>query len=659
MIIDTITLHNFGVYGGRHTIELTPTTAGRPIVLFGGLNGGGKTTFLDALLLALYGKFAKCSNRGNLSYEGYLKKCINRNTSASEGASIELEFRHRQSQVEERIKVCRTWRASGKGIREDVAIFRDGQIDPECTDRWYEFIEELIPSRIANLFFFDGEKIEDLATPEQASTLLRTGVHALLGLDLIETLEKDLKVVERRRKAQLGTTDDQERLTALQAELDELETRSAETTQSIGQCKNELDSLLKNKRKLEQSYMDQGGDLYDQRAEIMSSHERTSRELMALFDRMREIAAGDAPLLLVQDQLRQAENQCQLDRKTVSLNAALSLLQERDSELLGSLKQESVNADVIDLIAAHLDADLSTRKERATDEVVVDVPPETLTTMLSGPLETIAETLRGLFAHSEKLEIELDALDRKLESIPDPEGLEGVSTALDDNEKQTLVHEHRLNDLGDQHGQISSLIERKQAEIDKLLDSNVRKRFANERSARVVAQTSTCRELLSAYREKIGCMHIARLERTILDSYLLIMRKRSLVANLSIDPQTFRLTLFADDHSEIQLDRLSAGERQLLAIAILWGLSKASGQVLPTVIDTPLGRLDGAHRENLVESYFPAASHQVILLSTDKEIDEHYYKKIAKYIDREYSLEYDDSSHSSEVVDGYFWRGAA
>ena len=75
MIFQTLVLQNFGPYHGRHRLNLGPNsvgTANQPIILIGGLNGGGKTTLMDALRLVLYGQRAQCSNRGNLAYADFL-----------------------------------------------------------------------------------------------------------------------------------------------------------------------------------------------------------------------------------------------------------------------------------------------------------------------------------------------------------------------------------------------------------------------------------------------------------------------------------------------------------------------------------------------------------------------------------------------------------
>jgi DNA sulfur modification protein DndD len=121
------------------------------------------------------------------------------------------------------------------------------------------------------------------------------------------------------------------------------------------------------------------------------------------------------------------------------------------------------------------------------------------------------------------------------------------------------------------------------------------------------------------------------------------------------------LTLF-DRHGDVlSPEQLSAGERQLLAIALLWGLAKASGRPLPTAIDTPLGRLDTTHRMHLIERYLPFASHQVLLLSTDEEITGDYLKSLRPWIGRTYHLAYDDKAGRTAVAPGYFveQRGAA
>ena len=116
------------------------------------------------------------------------------------------------------------------------------------------------------------------------------------------------------------------------------------------------------------------------------------------------------------------------------------------------------------------------------------------------------------------------------------------------------------------------------------------------------------------------------------------------------------MTLHDPSGAVVPFQILSAGERQLLATSILWGLAKVSGRPVPLVIDTPLGRLDSHHRTHLVERYFPAASHQVILLSTDEEIVGKYQKIIEGHVGKKFLLQFDQSKSSSAISEDYFQK---
>ena len=78
MLLEQIKLKNFGLYSGDQTINLLPPSPNKPIILFGGLNGGGKTTLLDAIQLGLFGGHARISNRGTKGYQNYLSQCIHK-----------------------------------------------------------------------------------------------------------------------------------------------------------------------------------------------------------------------------------------------------------------------------------------------------------------------------------------------------------------------------------------------------------------------------------------------------------------------------------------------------------------------------------------------------------------------------------------------------
>jgi DNA sulfur modification protein DndD len=162
---------------------------------------------------------------------------------------------------------------------------------------------------------------------------------------------------------------------------------------------------------------------------------------------------------------------------------------------------------------------------------------------------------------------------------------------------------------------------------------------------------------LKIFRERLTLRKLNKLEEEVKNCFLYLLHKSDLVHRIAIDAKSFSLSLYDLNGKPVPKHRLSAGEKQLLAIAFLWGLAKVSGKRLPVAIDTPLGRLDSSHRNNLVERYFPSASHQVILLSTDTEISKKEVELLRENeaIAREYLLQYNSGKRETTIKPGYFW----
>ena len=238
--------------------------------------------------------------------------------------------------------------------------------------------------------------------------------------------------------------------------------------------------------------------------------------------------------------------------------------------------------------------------------------------------------------------------------MPDVIKLEPLFIEIRKAENSIKGHEAKRDGLQDQ-------IERIKRDLDFALkqfnsaSDEIRKNEAEEVQLKNMRQQLLRgREVLIKFEEKIRNKHITNLEKLICESFQILLRKKSFVSSISICPQSFMLTIQTVGEEEVPAAKLSAGERQLLAVAVLWALAKASGRKLPTVIDTPLGRLDSDHRKSFVQNYFPYAGDQVILLSTDEEIVGPYYRSLKKHTSHQYLIQYDDRKQSSEITKGYF-----
>ncbi len=173
----------------------------------------------------------------------------------------------------------------------------------------------------------------------------------------------------------------------------------------------------------------------------------------------------------------------------------------------------------------------------------------------------------------------------------------------------------------------------------------------------IIDSAEKIRHTLKLFRAKLTLKKLNKLETEVTECFRYLLHKSDLVHRVAIESDNFCLNLYDPNGIFLPKQRLSAGEKQLLAIAFLWGLARVSGRNLPIAIDTPLGRLDSSHRHNLIERYFPTASHQVILLSTDTEIGKAEIEVLRQQeaIAREYLLKYHDDSGQTTIEPGYFW----
>ncbi len=665
MKINRVVVRNFGLFRGEQTLDLTLRDRDHPIVLIGGHNGAGKTTLLEAIRVCLHGRLALGPRVTDLAYQGYLRERLHRGVhSTAAYASVGVEFDYSHLGKRSRYFVQRGWEPRGNAaVKEGIRVLRDEKpLDDVDSELWSEFVRSLVPPGVAQLFFFDGERIKRLADEETEALDLGDSIKALLGLDLVERLQADLDVFSAKQARRTARENTRRRLLELDRELQNLHGELRKVEEDADRLTAEHGSLDALILRAEEQLGQRGEGMAARREDLRQEEANLAAELDATEKSARDLLDDAAPFLLCPRACSRLLRQLGLERA------------RQDWEVGRRHAEEALRTARVRLTATanrrgHLD-------DQATDWV------EQTIKALEGEVAALPDSLRGVVAIHGLSDVEYRSVVQTVQVAAPPlarrfsvqakklVALEGelresrtrLNRVPETSELAPMVAE--LSALQDKRAKAAldlTLLEERRQAINTDVAGRERERSRLQRdvetskhiSARL-ALAAQARETAREYLRRLTVAKTTELEQRALESFRRLSRKDDFVRRLRINPETFAVTLYDSSGEVIPKSSLSAGEKQIYAISLLWGMAKVSGRPLPMIIDTPLGRLDSLHRANLVRHYFPAAAHQVILLSTDTEVDRFHYDQLRPRTSHAYRLV--DRQGWTEAQQGYFWE---
>jgi DNA sulfur modification protein DndD len=644
-----IALQNLGPFRERQHLDLR-TTSDKPIVLVQALNGSGKTTLLTSLQVVLYG--AKLYGNGRSREYEQLMLGLLRNDAEGD-ARIDLALRLEAHGEVDEFTVSRRWTVAGGKLQETLAVLREERPDLRLTEEWDDFLDNLLPAELVQLFLFDGEKIEALANPATLPEMLRRATEAFLGIGGIDSLGKDLIAVERRalvqgrdknpkyEAARAAHRDLELQYAKLESELPGLTAARASTQVRVDQLQRALQSFQARGER-------SGLAAYESAAALRINEQHAISQLEQARVQVRDALANPWSALarlgpLWQDYERLYEQ----EQETRTAQHLLEAIQKRDQRILQKVGN-SIPVDALSTLSRLLKQDQQSYQEAACRPMhlgLAEAPGEA-----RAKIDAAKQQLKAGHLALEKAENDLAAAQRRLAAVPQGEQvadllgqLQAHSAALALAEAQLAQETRALEDARSQLAYVDTRI--------KTAAEAIRKDFGGlEHEVKAVDASQRARDVLTMFKDRLLASKAQWLSTMITAEFAALMRKRKLVSRVQVNPSTYDVTIVAPDGHELPMARLSAGERQLLAISVLSALIRERKGQFPVAVDTPLARLDKRHRRTMVQRFFAKISHQVLVLSTDEEVDDDLLTEVMPSMSQSYVLEFSDETRSTQAL---------
>lgn len=718
MKINKLVLKNFRSYEEETTFDFA-TTNDKNIILVGGKNGAGKSTIFEAIKLCIYGPMAYKYQGFNSSYISRIKSNINNNSLKNDivDALVSIDLEISENTEKNTYTLVRQWTFKDKKLDEQFSVYKNFATTPlneEELNYFENYITSIISPKIFEFFFFDGEHLSEFFIGKNSNIHLKQSLLSLCNFDTFDVLKNTIISTSRNNK----NADDQidiakEEYLSLENKLSDLSSKLDTLESEYQEVSNQLEDLQQQQVKLEKDFRKKGGVLAEERELLNSKTIELETRRTYINQNIKDFCNDMLPFLIIKNQIFNLEKQL----KTESDSLLYSHLKNKlNTEYIKNLLLDKIDNSSLDQIAITVSNalvdDIKPDTYEENFEPIHNLSNDesnAVLSLISSITSFDNKSILDLFVELGTIATKLAEIRQKLNASLEDESLNkyiselsDLSTRIGHLEESKSVLNTNLDSLKHNINEVTIERDKSKTKYIELLQSNK----VIDMSADLILMLDDIIKTLTENKTKEIQDNFMNIFKRIIqkDNFIdfididndfnasLYINKmynslelENLIENIGYDEmerkfgklffedlfslynvenkndllnsiKTNSMGMFVELRTKVDINGFSSGEKQIYILCLYWALLKASDIEIPFIIDTPYARIDETHRNNITSEYLSTISDQVIILSTNTEIDEKSYREIKPKLNGEYLIEYDDKNRKTIQSKGYFFE---
>lgn len=718
MKINKLVLKNFRSYEEETVFDFT-TTNDKNIILVGGKNGAGKSTIFEAIKVCIYGPIAYKYQGFNSSYISKIKSNINNNSLKNDSvdAFVSIDIELTENTDKNTYTLLREWTYTDKKLNENFFVYKNHSSSPlneEELNYFENYITSIISPKIFEFFFFDGEHLSEFFIGKNSNVHLKESLLSLCNFDTFDVLKNT--IISNNRSSKNSNNEikiAKENYIKLEENLRELYSEEEILSNKLQNVSNELEDLQQNQVKLDDEFRKKGGILAEERDSLNARIIQLESRRSVINQNIKDFCNEMLPFLIVKNNLINLEKQLKMENDSILYN---HLKDKLNMDYIKNILIGKIDDSVLDSIAITVSDSLveDIKPDGYEDNFhsiynLSNDESSTLSALIRNILTTNNQSTLDLFNELRSIAEELSQIRQKLNT-----SLEDNS--LNDYLKSLSVLTTKIAKLSEDKSLLNGKFEILNEKINSTTverDKSKAKYTELLQANKVVDMSDNLILMLDDIISTLTDNKIKEIQNNFMNIFKKIIRKDNFIDFINIDNK-FNVSLyinkmyssleienlisnigydeiekkfgelffqdlfkaynvetkseflnsinsnnqsaFLDLRTKVDINGFSSGEKQIYILCLYWALIKSSDIEIPFIIDTPYARIDETHRNNITSEYLSSISNQVIILSTNTEIDEKAYKEIKPKLNGEYLIEYDDKNRKTIQTKGYFFE---